>query len=277
MNMAQHNRKNARRWSQNFLTDKNIARKIVDSLNIQHSQVVLEIGPGQGILTQFLIQKADQVVAVEVDPQLSQTLPERLSYPQNLKVVHEDFLKMDIQTKLSEFSEYHKSIIGNLPYHITTPILFKILDYSYIFQEAVFMVQREVGERITASPGSKIYGIPSVLTQFYAHTDFLFTVPSHLFRPRPEVESGVIHLDFKPAAEQRLSDPQLFRKILKTTFGKRRKMLRNTLSELYSQTILDSIDFDLTRRPETCSVEEFVQLTNQLEKLSERSRNEQNN
>ncbi len=254
-----------KRWSQNFLNDPNIARKIAGSIQTEHPALILEIGPGKGRLTRFLLNRADLVLGIEIDPDLAQELSPELGYPENLRIIREDFQAIDLPALLKPHRRIEAVIIGNLPYHITSPILFKILDNATLFHQAVFMIQREVAQRIAAAPGSKTYGILSVFCQFYAEVEYLFTVPSHLFYPRPKVDSGVIRLSFFRPEQLPNINTALFREIVRTTFGQRRKMLRNTLSQLYPDAILKKIDMDLTRRPEELSVNEFVNLSNQLE------------
>jgi len=260
----------SKRLSQSFLQDKNIARKIVDALPLGNNAFILEIGPGKGILTEFLVRKATRVMVVEIDDLLARELPDRLGQPNNLEVLCQDFLKVDLNNIFKRFDEYDKYIIGNLPYHLTSPILFKILENADEIHSTVFMVQKEVGQRITSNPGKKTYGILSVLCQVVGQVDYLFTVPPHLFFPKPKVESAVVRLIFKHPPYKGVVDPDMFRWIVKTTFKYRRKMLRNTLSELFSETILKNITIDLTRRPESLSVQEFKDLANQVYQILER-------
>ncbi len=252
------------------MQDTNLAQKIVDALQLPEPAAVIEIGPGKGVLTRFLVRQVNRVWAVEVDAELAQALPEALGSPVNLQVVQSDFLKLDLQKFIEPLTDYALGIIGNLPYHITSPILFKILDNFSLFRQAVVMVQKEVAERIASPPGSKVYGILSVLCQFYARVEYLFTVPAHLFYPRPRVDSAVLRFTFFPDAEKQVADPRLFRIIVRHSFGQRRKMLRNTLSNLFSSDILAQLDFDFSRRPETLSVEEFVDLTNRVSRIVKR-------
>ncbi len=259
-------RRQQRRWSQNFLQDRNVAARIVDALGA--GQQVVEIGPGPGTLTRYLVEKYRRVLAVEVDPDLAEQLPGRLGFPQNLQVLREDFLNLNLRGVLQE-ADGQSDIIGNIPYHITSPILFRILDFTGFLRRAVLMVQKEVGERITAAPGSKTYGIPSVLAQFHADSEYLFTVPAALFKPKPKVHSAVIRLCFHHEKEKQVADKKLFTQIVRHTFGQRRKMLRNTLSALFPKAILESVQIDLTRRPEGLSVEEFIRLANQISDKAE--------
>jgi 16S rRNA (adenine1518-N6/adenine1519-N6)-dimethyltransferase len=259
-----------KRWSQNFLQDPNIARKIAGNLRLASPSLLIEIGPGPGLLTRQLLDKCDQLLAVEIDPRLATELPDRLDHPANLTVIQQDFLEWDIPTALKKYQRYQIGIIGNLPYHITSPILFQILDNASLFQTAVFMVQKEVARRLAADRGNKEYGILSVFCQFSAEVKYLFTVPAHLFFPRPKVDSAVIQLNFRPAPEKQLLDPALFRDLVRRTFGQRRKMLRNSLSTLCPGAILARLNVDLSRRPESLSVEEFMDLSNQLQQILEK-------
>lgn len=254
-----------KRFSQNFLQDKNIAQKIVDAANIPEPVAALEIGAGTGMLTRYLVQRFPRVIAVELDWHLAEDLPGKLGQPQNLRVIKQDFLSLDLASLIGIQPEGAKVVIGNLPYHITTPILFKILDNRQFFRQAVFMVQKEVAQRIAAAPGSKRYGIVSIFTRLFAEVEYLFDVPAHLFFPQPRVDSGVIRLTFRQKQENMPQNIELFKTIVRGTFNQRRKMLQNTLSGLFPQIKLNRLEIDLSRRPETLSVEEFVQLTNEIE------------
>ncbi len=248
--------------SQNFLMDANIARKIVAALTVPEAVPVVEIGPGRGILTRELVKRFPQVVAVEVDPLLANQLPELLGHPDNLQTLHHDFLQISLKELAQSLHTSSLAIIGNLPYHLTSPILFKLLDHSGLLTRAVVMVQKEVAERLVAKPGNKQYGILSVQVQYFCRVEYLFTVPARVFRPQPQVDSAVVKLAFRPREHRRALDEALFRKIVRGTFAQRRKMIRNTLSNLFSSAILENLNFDLTRRPESFSVDEFVELSN---------------
>lgn len=253
-----------KRLSQNFLQDANIARKIVGSLRLSRSGVVLEIGPGTGILTRFLVQRKWQVLTIEYDSKLASELKASLNYPENLQVIEADILKTDVQEIMAPYKDLQKAVIGNLPYHITSPILFKLFDNAALFEQALFMVQKEVALRMTSQPGSKDYGILSVFCQYYSEPEFLFTVPSHLFYPKPTVDSGVVRLCLEGGFRWHLADVSLFRRIVRHTFNQRRKMLKNTLLNLFPKTILNDLDVDLSRRPETLTVAEFINLANRI-------------
>ncbi|MBN2365101.1 MAG: ribosomal RNA small subunit methyltransferase A [Calditrichaeota bacterium] len=256
-----------KRWSQNFLTDLNIARKIAGSLEVPSPSLILEIGPGRGMLTRFLLDRAELVIGIEIDPDLALNLAGKLDRQDRLHIIQNDVLDLDLREILKPYSKRNISVAGNLPYHITSPILFKILEHANLFNEAVLMTQKEVAHRIAASPGSRVYGILSVFCQFYSMVDYLFTVPAHLFFPKPKVDSGVIRLRFFPEDELPKTNTTILKEIVRKTFSQRRKMLRNTLSQLYPEAILDHVNLDLTRRPEELSVEEFVNLSDQLQKI----------
>lgn len=262
-------RRPAKHLSQNFLTDSNIARKIIQALSITPDSLVVEIGAGNGVLTKILVEIAQQVVAVELDPLLANELTTRLSNPSNLQILQQDFLKTDLEEIFSTALTKNIFLIGNIPYHITSPIIFKILESPLLFKTVVLMVQKEVGKRLAASPGTKSYGILSVLCQTKAKVEYLFTVPAHLFFPPPKVFSGVIRLTFSTSAGEDVPEWEFFKTIVRTTFGLRRKMLRNTLSGKFSKTILNKLDFDLSRRPESLSVGEFKSLANQILKIKQ--------
>lgn len=241
---------------QHFLTDLNIAKKIVESLNFNQLACpinCIEIGPGKGVLTQFLLQKNEyNLTAIEFDAEAVEYLHENLPQIEG-KIVNIDFLKYDI----SKNFKYPLLAIGNLPYNISSQIFFKLIDNKDIIPQAVFMIQKEVAERIVAEHGSKTYGILSVLLQTFYDVEYLFTVSEKVFAPPPKVKSAVIRLNRKKT-DYEISDFKLFKKIVKTAFGQRRKMLRNTLkSVLDTSKIPDEI---LKKRPEQLSVEQFLEL-----------------
>lgn len=241
---------------QHFLTDANIADKIVSALRIDPGEPVVEIGPGTGALTGRLLNRFRDFCAIEVDERSIERL--RSDYP-NIVLFHEDILRFD-WSALYE-NKGRLSVIGNLPYYITSPILFSVLDQSHLFDKAVFMIQKEVAERLTAVPRTKAYGILSVQVQALAKVNYEFTVSRHVFFPKPKVESGVISLEFfHPDLPCQFEN---FKKIVRTAFNQRRKQLKNALSSIIDKET--NFDFDLTRRPEELSPEEFINLTVLLE------------
>ena len=239
---------------QHFLIDKEIAKKIVMSLS--NPKNVLEIGPGTGILTEFLINKNINLKLVEIDSESVDFLIQELSVNEKI-IFKQDFLKLDLK---GLFNQNSFSVIGNFPYNISSQILFKIIENREIISEMIGMFQLEVAERICENEGSKKYGIISVLTQAFYHTEFLFSVSSNLFNPPPKVNSAVIKLIIKRNIKLQC-DENLFFKIVKLSFQQRRKTIRNSLKTFnLSKNLREHTIFD--NRPEQLSVNKFVQLTN---------------
>ncbi|WP_183568134.1 16S rRNA (adenine(1518)-N(6)/adenine(1519)-N(6))-dimethyltransferase RsmA [Mucilaginibacter sp. SP1R1] len=244
---------------QHFLTDKNIAAKIVDSLKpADRYHHVLEVGPGMGILSDFLLQKPEyEVSLIDIDEESYQYLQKK--YPQlGGRLINADFLEMDFKGVF----EGAFAIIGNFPYNISSQILFKVLDNRQQVVEVVGMFQKEVAERCAAKPGSKEYGILSVFLQAYYKVEYLFTVKAGVFNPPPKVLSAVIRLT-RNQAETLNCDEKLFWQIVKAGFNQRRKTLRNAISSLINkEKMTDNTTLDL--RAERLSVEDFVRLTNEV-------------
>lgn len=242
---------------QHFLEDMSIAQRIADSLIIHGDyKRVLEIGPGTGALTQYLLNKDYLTEVVEVDRESVQFLG--MKYP-DLKVYDENFLKMDF----SKFNGEQIAVVGNFPYNISSQILFKVLEERDTVPEVVGMFQKEVAERIAEGPGTKVYGIVSVLLQAFYDIEYLFTVEPEVFNPPPKVKSGVIRLTRNKVSKLDC-DEKLFKTIVKVTFNQRRKMVRSSIKGLLQGKVLES-EF-LTERPEQMSVADFVTLTNSVEK-----------
>ena len=243
---------------QHFLTDKNIARKIVHSLQPEgRYEQVLEIGPGMGILTELLLQdKRYQTTVIDIDSESVSWL--RAHFPGlGERIIHADFLRFDISAHFQE----QVGIIGNFPYNISSQILFKVLEFRQQVPELTGMFQKEVAERIAAGPGSKIYGILSVLLQAFYNIDYLFTVNPGVFHPPPKVRSGVIRLKRKENFMLDC-DETLFFEVVKTAFNQRRKTLRNALSRFSPAGKINEEILQL--RAERLSVADFVGITRQL-------------
>ena len=244
---------------QHFLTDKNIAVKIVESLRPADKYTqVLEVGPGMGILSDVLLQKTEyEVFLIDIDTESYEYLKKK--YPAlGSKLINADFLAMDF----AAFFDGPMGIIGNFPYNISSQILFKVLDNRQQVIEVVGMFQKEVAERCAAKPGSKEYGILSVFLQAYYKVEYLFTVKAGVFNPPPKVLSAVIRLTRNEAAELNC-DEKLFWQVVKAGFNQRRKTLRNALSSLINkEKMTDEPMLDL--RAERLSVADFVKLTNQI-------------
>ena len=243
-----------KRLGQHFLKDSNIAKKIVDGLNNNDLNCIIEIGPGMGILTDHLIPFKKKLQLVEIDSESVKYLNEKY-FDLNEHIIEKDFLKIN----LKEFDS-PIGIIGNFPYNISSQILFKLLENKNIVDQLVGMFQLEVAKRVCAPPGSKTYGILSVLVQAFYDTEFLFSLSPDYFSPPPKVNSGVIKLIKKKEINLKC-DEFLFFKVVKTSFQQRRKTLRNSLKIFnLSDNIKEDVIFG--RRPETLSVDEFVLLTN---------------
>ena len=242
---------------QHFLTDETIAKKIADSLiSTSNYNDVLEIGPGTGVLTKYLLDNPNYTTSViEIDRESIAYLKENFKDLEN-KIFEQNFLKADLQ-KMYPNKQF--AIIGNFPYNISTQIVFKTLENKASIPEFSGMFQKEVAERIAEKAGSKKYGILSVLTQAFYDVEYLFTVPPSVFNPPPKVDSGVIRLTRKKDFLLPV-DEKLFFQIVKTSFNQRRKMLRKSLKSMGISDALKQNEF-LTKRPEQLSVEEFIRLT----------------
>ena len=241
---------------QHFLNDQHIAMQIVEALPVPPTKV-LEIGPGMGVLTQYLTQRNDvDLSLVELDTESVAYLTTH--YPQlSKKIIAADFLKMD----LAEFFEGDFSIIGNFPYNISSQIFFKVLEHRNQVKYVTGMVQREVGRRLTSGPGNKDYGILSVLMQAWYDAEYLFTVDEHVFSPPPKVKSAVIRFSRNNVTDLGC-DTALFHRVVKTAFNQRRKTMRNSLKSFGLEAGSEEVKSLLQKRPEQLGVEEFVKLTN---------------
>lgn len=243
---------------QHFLTDTNIAQKIADSLDYNATDKVLEIGPGMGVLTQFLLERAKETYVIEIDTESVDYLKTHYTSLEN-HIIAQDFLKFDLNLV---FNGAPFSIIGNFPYNISSQIVFKTLEMRAQIPQFAGMFQKEVAMRICAKEGSKVYGILSVLTQAFYTADYLFTVPPGVFNPPPKVDSGVLRLTRKSPL-QLDCDEVLFFKVVKTAFNQRRKTLRNSLKSFnLSDNLKANTIFD--QRPEQLSVSQFINLTQLL-------------
>ena len=246
---------------QHFLTDLTVAERIADTMAGCRELPLLEVGPGMGVLTQYLLRAGHDLTVVELDSESVDYL--EVAYPQlHGRIIGEDFLKMDLK-KLYGDSPF--CIIGNYPYNISSQIFFKVLDYKDRIPVCSGMIQKEVAERIASKPGKKAYGILSVLLQAYYDIEYLFTVDEYVFNPPPKVKSAVIRMTRNK--RRRLEcDEELFKTVVKTAFNQRRKQMRNSLQQLVGKgnPILEEKIF--TMRPEQLSVEQFIELTQLVER-----------
>lgn len=253
-----------KRLGQNFLIDPNIVRKIVALAELGPSDHVLEIGPGRGILTESLCHTAGRVTAVEVDPRLHAYLVTRQAELPNVELICKDALLYPVETL-----PMGTVVVANLPYYISTPLLFKLLDQRDRFPRMVLMLQNEVADRLVAKPGGSGYGVLSVMAQYAAEITKAFRVSAQCFRPRPEVASAVVLLCAKERARLNQKEEAAFRSLVKAAFAHRRKTLVNSLrDEGYDphplDEILQGLDIAPTRRAEMLSVEDFLRLARAL-------------
>ena len=248
---------------QHFLTDLNIAKRIADTVDACPELPVLEVGPGMGVLTQYLIEKPRPVKVVEIDSESVEYL--HANYPQlSDNILGEDFLRMDL-AKVFEGSQF--VLTGNYPYDISSQIFFKMLDNKDLIPCCTGMIQREVAQRMASEPGTKAYGILSVLIQAWYNVEYLFTVDENVFNPPPKVKSAVIRMTRNEVTDLGC-DEKLFKQVVKATFNQRRKMLRVSLRQIFAgkQTTEDFFQHDImTKRPEQLSIHQFVDLTNMIE------------
>ena len=249
-----------KKLGQNFLIDKNIIRKIIDTFNIKESDNVVEIGGGKGSLTEELVKIVKNLMVVEVDSELVKFLQDK--FPE-VKILFKNILECDFE---KDFFTKPYRLIGNLPYNITSQILFKVFDNRKIITDCLFMVQKEVAERMVASPESKTYGILSIFTQFYSKAKIEFYVTKNVFFPKPEVDSAVISLKINRTISFDDNEDKVFKQLVRTAFNQRRKTLKNALQkyfENYNNSLkikFFQIDFDFSKRPEQLKIEDFVYL-----------------
>jgi len=262
-----------KRWGQNFLVDHNIARKIISSAALSPKDIVLEIGAGKGILTGKIAPQVRKVMAIEIDKKLCSFLREELRNYKNVEIIGEDFLKLDISRLLTSGDGSSVKVIANLPYYITSPIIVKLLNMKK-WSEAIFMLQREVGERITASPGGKDYGSLSILVQYHCDVEKQFNVSRNVFRPKPDVDSVVIKLKLLKVPRIKVKNERMFFEIVHAAFSQRRKKLSNSISNVLKidkrplENLLERLNISPTRRAETLSMEEFGAISDSLESVN---------
>jgi len=260
-----------KRFSQNFLTDRNIAARIVNALGLKGDDAVIEIGPGLGILTDGLLESGAKVIGIEIDRDLAGGLKERFDGRNNLEIINADALKISYKELAAQRKEKLK-VVSNLPYNISTPIIFKLLEEREIFSMFLLMLQREVAQRIVSPPDNKEYGVLSVMVQLLADVKIEFDVPPSCFHPAPKVYSSVVRFNILNKPRIDVEDIAFFKKVVKASFGQRRKTLLNALKSLNIETpqlveLFNIINIDSKRRGETLTLEEFAVLSRELKKL----------
>jgi 16S rRNA (adenine1518-N6/adenine1519-N6)-dimethyltransferase len=252
---------------QNILKDNNIIRKIISYLSIKEDDVILEIGPGLGALTDELMKLDNEIIAIEKDDRFFKELTAKAT-KETVHIINGDALKFDYSELYEKYGRKLK-VVANLPYNVSTEILFMLFSYLQCFDTFLFMFQKEVAERIAAGPNTKQYGILSVISQYYCKANLVIKVPAACFVPTPKVESAVVHFDIYDTPPYPVRDEKLFKNVVKTAFSKRRKTLSNcfkgfkyqNVSEFDRINIFKDAGIDPARRGETLSVEEFTRLT----------------
>jgi len=255
-----------RNLGQNFLRDERYLIRIVSSAEVSEDDLILEIGAGTGELTRFLIDRADQVIAIEIDDDLIPILEESFSSSSKLYLLHADALKLDWVNLIRGISPHRKAkLVSNIPYYITAPLIEKAIESRSVLSLCVLTVQREVARRICASPGGREYGSLSIMVQYHADVERLFDIPPGAFRPSPEVSSSVIRIRFREEPRVKVKDERLFFRIVRAAFQQRRKMIVNALRSLgldrkELEEALKRADISPESRPEMLSLEEFGRL-----------------
>ena len=245
---------------QNFLYDPSILKRIIQVAQLNREDVVVEIGPGPGRLTRMLAERVRKVIAIELDKRLFEELKTELADYKNMEFIYGDALKYPYES-LPEFK-----VVANIPYYITTPIIFRLLKVRKNLRSMTFTVQKEVAERIAAAPGGRDYGVLSLMVQYYAEPRLKFIISKRSFRPMPRVDSAVLHIKILEKPSVSVKDEEIFFKVIKTSFSQRRKMLSNSLKSL-REDIRDRLiqaGIDPERRPETLGIEEFAKLSDIL-------------
>lgn len=264
-----------KRLGQHFLVDGNTCRRLVRAVNLSPDQIVLEVGPGRGALTQVLLESAAKVLAVEVDEELAEWLVAKFAAEvesKRLKLIVEDVLKTDVDALLQEEGIEGKiRVVGNLPYNIATAVIQHLIEFRSRIEDMTLMLQREVVDRILSPPGSKQYGYLSVVVQYYCQGRKLFSLPPGVFRPVPKVTSTVVHLTVRDRPAVEVADEAFFFQLISALFAERRKTILNNLKRASQQLGIHSVEerlaqigIDPTRRAETLSLDEFAAVANHL-------------
>jgi 16S rRNA (adenine1518-N6/adenine1519-N6)-dimethyltransferase len=270
--LKKHGIRPLKRLGQSFLADGNITAKIVTISDIKRDDIVVEIGSGLGIMTAVIAREAKKVIALEIDKYMVDILREELKNLSNVEIVQTDVLKYDFSSACPEYPPEKLKVIGNIPYNISSQILFHLIKFRDYISSMVLMFQKEVAERIIAPPGTKKYGILSVIISMYTKPSLVMTVPGSCFYPKPDVDSSVLKMIVRERPMFDLRDADFFLKLVKTAFSKRRKTLLNNLkdldllnlSEKDIAEIIKLSGIDSNRRSETLTIEEFAKLSNIL-------------
>jgi 16S rRNA (adenine1518-N6/adenine1519-N6)-dimethyltransferase len=269
--LAEHGLVPRKGLGQHFLTDRNILNKIIRIAGIEKEDVVLEVGSGLGEMTLALSRQTRKVIAVEIDRKLVEILREKIKGDQNVEVLHRSILEIDFK-ELGDRERTPIKVVANLPYQISTPLLFRFIEARQFLSTLTLMLQREVAERMIASPGEKEYGSLSVFFQLYSNLSIRFLVKPSAFFPPPKVESAVVHILWRERPSVELRDPEWFNQVVRGCFSYRRKTLVNALKHSgllirWAAEMLREIGIDPRRRPETLAIEEFARLADAMRPL----------
>ena len=248
--------KHKKRLGQHFLHDKNIINKIINNLGINAKDTFIEIGPGEGALTTPLLEEVESIILIEKDKDLIPILEKKYNH-KKIKIVNQDILKCE----LSDLIKKNTRIVGNLPYNISTEIIFRLLPFSKNIKDLHFMLQKEVVDRIVAVPGTKIYGRLSVMTQVYFTVKKLFDISPNVFIPKPKVDSAYIRLIPKDYTFDSLIHEQKFRSIVNTVFSARRKMIQTSLKGIIDSQLLQKLSIEPSSRPEVLSIQNYIDIS----------------
>ena len=262
MNQPVYQHRARKRFGQNFLHDQNIVERIVKAANPGGEKCLVEIGPGQGALTEQLLAQNGRLEVIEVDRDLATLLRGRYEGHPGFCLHERDVLKFDFNEIICD-GPLH--IVGNLPYNISTPLLFHLLNYHSRIESMLFMLQQEVVERLAADVGEKSYGRLGLMVQYYCEVEPLFRVPASAFSPQPKVESAIVRLTPHAVLPCPTRNPATLAKVVRIAFGQRRKTIRNSLRSLLSAEQLEALDIDTNLRPENLSLQEYVRISDTLE------------
>ncbi len=249
-----------KRFGQHFLTDESVLQKIVTMIAPSTDDHMVEIGPGQGAMTAYLLPHVKRLDLIEIDRDLVRYLQQHFAGQSHLHIHESDVLKFDFASLDLEGAKFR--VVGNLPYNISTPLLFKLFAAKAHIHDMVFMLQKEVVERLAAEVGAKNYGRLSVMAQYHCRNEFLFSVPPTAFHPPPKVESAVLHMQPQHQPSYQLANTQHFEHIVQEAFSHRRKTIHNALKKLIEPGVFAQLDIDPKRRPQELSVQDYVNIAN---------------
>lgn len=275
--LDKYNLRPKKKFGQNFLIDEKVIHGILKAAELGPGDTVVEIGPGLGSLTEHLVRRSGQVLAIEIDSQLIPLLKEKMNSYTGFEILEEDVLKVNLDQAVKEAfpqAKFPYKVVANLPYYITTPIIMKLLEEKYQIETMVLMVQQEVGERLQARPGTKEYGALSVAVQFYTEPELVFKVPPGAFRPIPEVSSAVMKLKVRKVPAVTPQDEKFFFRVVRAAFGQRRKTLVNALSNSFAELskqeltrLLEELGIEPTVRGEELGLAQFAQIADAVVNL----------